>query len=295
MILVRGIDKEIGKASCVASFVFLNQENEVTTRTCKYISRSEFELQHDTTGQLVSTIQTVGPISCVKLSENEVRSLNENPTDPIAQARLGDKLRLGEGVPKNAAEAVKWYRLAADQGHALAQNNLGSMYRNGAGVAKNNAEAAKWYRLAADQGIALAQNNLGNMYYNGDGVPKNNAEAEKWYRLAADQGDAEAQVNLGLMYDSGEGVSRNAAEAVKWYRLAADQGDALAQNFLGNMYNNGEGVPKSDFDAYFWFDRAAAQGDDEAKTNRDIVGKKMTREQIAEAQRRSAAWKPKTE
>jgi TPR repeat protein len=91
----------------------------------------------------------------------------------------------------------------------------------------------------------------------------------------------------------GAGVPKNNAEAVKWYRLAADQGHALAQNNLGNMYYNGDGVPKSDFDAYFWFDRAAAQGDDEAKTNRDIVEKKMTREQIAEAQRRSAAWKPK--
>ena len=25
----------------------------------------------------------------------------------------------GEGVPKDAAEAVKWYRKAADQGHAV--------------------------------------------------------------------------------------------------------------------------------------------------------------------------------
>ena len=71
------------------------------------------------------------------------------------------------------------------------------------------AEAVKWYRLAADQGYADAQNNLGVMYDQGQGVPQNYAEAVKWYRLAADQGDAAAQYNLGVMYDKGQ---RRAAE-----------------------------------------------------------------------------------
>ena len=34
----------------------------------------------------------------------------------------------GKGVPRNYAEALKYYRLAAEQGHAVAQNNLGVMY-----------------------------------------------------------------------------------------------------------------------------------------------------------------------
>ena len=75
------------------------------------------------------------------------------------------------------------------------------MYDNGQGVPQNYAEALKWYRLAADQGDASAQNNLGVMYAKGQGVPQNYAEALKWYRLAADQGNASAQSNLGFMYD----------------------------------------------------------------------------------------------
>ena len=39
----------------------------------------------------------------------------------------------GIGVPKNDAEAVKWFRLAAEQGLARAQHNLGLMYANGTG------------------------------------------------------------------------------------------------------------------------------------------------------------------
>ena len=50
------------------------------------------------------------------------------------------------------AEAVRWYRLAADQGHADAQVFLGLKYANGEGVVEDDAEAVRWYRLAADQG-----------------------------------------------------------------------------------------------------------------------------------------------
>ena len=240
MILVRGIDKEIGKASCVASFVFVYLKDIVTTSNYKAISRTEFELQYDTTGQLVSTIQTVGPLSYVKLSEDEVKSLNENPTDPIAQYNLGLMYDKGEGVGKNDAEAVKWYRRAADQGDATAQNNLGVMYDNGEGVAENDAEAVKWYRRAADQGDASAQNNLGVMYAKGEGVAKSAVEAVKWFRLAADQGLASAQSNLAWMYSYGKGVTQDSAEAVKWYRKAANQGNALAQYSLGEVFYAGD-------------------------------------------------------
>ena len=54
----------------------------------------------------------------------------------------------GEGVPENDAEAVKWFRLAAEQGHAGAQFNLGGMYATGEGVLRSGAAAADWYYKA---------------------------------------------------------------------------------------------------------------------------------------------------
>jgi TPR repeat protein len=51
----------------------------------------------------------------------------------------------------NTAEAPRWYRKAAEQGHAAAQFNLGSMYENGEGGLAKEAEAARWYRKAAEQ------------------------------------------------------------------------------------------------------------------------------------------------
>lgn len=68
----------------------------------------------------------------------------------------------GLNVPQDEEEAVRWYRLAADQGYVLAQFNLGWMYANGRGVSKNNEEAERWYRRAADQGNVLAQYKIKN-------------------------------------------------------------------------------------------------------------------------------------
>ena len=99
----------------------------------------------------------------------------------------------------------------------------------------NYTEAAKWFRKAAEQGHAGAQYNLGLCYANGEGVPQNYAEAAKWWRKAAEQDVAEAQYNLGGCYENGQGVPQNYAEAVKLYRKSAQQGYGLAQEALKQL------------------------------------------------------------
>jgi TPR repeat protein len=66
----------------------------------------------------------------------------------------------GEGVRQDYVEAVKWYRLAADQGRAIAQCALGGMYAAGAGVPQDFTKAARLFKLAAEQGNANAIANL---------------------------------------------------------------------------------------------------------------------------------------
>jgi TPR repeat protein len=172
----------------------------------------------------------------------------------------------GRGVEKDEAEAVVWYRKAAEQGDAAAQCNLGVKYAHGRGVEKDEAEAVVWYRKAAEQGDAAAQCNLGVMYGNGRGVEKDEVEAVEWYRKAAEQGYASAQNNLGVMYEYGQGVEKDEAEAVVWYRKAAEQGNARAQYNLGWMYENRIAVE--------WYRKAAKQGDVEAQRKIDWLQKK---------------------
>ncbi|MGD0650367.1 MAG: trypsin-like peptidase domain-containing protein [Verrucomicrobiia bacterium] len=207
-----------------------------------------------------------------------------------AQYNLGVCYDNGQGVPQDHAEAVKWFRKAAEQGEAMAQVKLGLCYHNGEGVTKDYQEAVKWYRKAAEQGYAYAQFSLGFCYHTGEGVTKDDKETVKWYRKAAEQGDASAQHNLGLCYHEGEGVTKDDKEAVKWYRKAAEQGGAMAQVKLGLCYHEGEGVPQDYIEAYKWYNLATAQGDKQAGKFRDFLSKQMTREQIAEAQRRASRF-----
>ena len=153
-----------------------------------------------------------------------------------AYFHLGVMYDNGRGVPQDDAEAVAWYRKAAEQGDADAQTYLGFMYDKGRGVRQDYDEAVTWYRKAAEQGHATAQTNLGVMYEKGRGVPQDDAEAVAWYRKAAEQGYARAQFSLGVMYDNGRGVPQDDAEAVAWYRKAAEQGNASAWNNLGWLY-----------------------------------------------------------
>ena len=182
-----------------------------------------------------------------------------------AQNWLGVLYERGHGVSPSWSEAVKWYRKAAEQGEVNAQFSLGWCYEFGKGVSQSYYEAVKWYRKAAEQGEAQAQHNLGLCYYNGKGVSQSNYEAVKWYRKAAEQGHAGAQCNLGLCYYNGKGVSQSYSEAVKWYLKAAEQGNSAAQYNLGWCYQFGKGVSKSTSDAVKWYRKAAAQGDQMSK------------------------------
>jgi len=82
-------------------------------------------------------------------------------------------------------------RERANRGEASAQTSLGGMYANGQGVSKDYVEAVRWYRMAADQarfGDCLAQIKLGEMYERGEGVPKDLITAYMWSNFAAANG-----------------------------------------------------------------------------------------------------------
>ena len=106
----------------------------------------------------------------------------------------------------------------------------------------------------------------------------------------AERGDAIAQYNLGVMYAEGQGVPQDYKESFKWYRLSADQGMAKAQFNLGVMCSKGQGVLQDYVQAYKWFNLPGVKDDKDAVHNRNIIEKRMTSDQIAEAQRLAREW-----
>jgi tetratricopeptide (TPR) repeat protein len=123
-------------------------------------------------------------------------------------------------------------------------------------------------------------------------------QAVEWYAKAANQGNIAAELDLASLYRDGRGklFARDADQAAAWYRKAADQGDPRAQGALGMLYTLGQGVPRSDVEAYYWLDLAAAvksPNQDQYAANRQVVGTRITADELEEVQDRVAAWKAK--
>ena len=156
----------------------------------------------------------------------------------------------------NYAEAVKWYRKAANKGDNKARNDLGNCYYGEKGVEKDELEAVRWFWDAAVQGDAEAQNSLGDCYYYGSGVKESITDAAEWYQGAADQGHAGAQNQLGNCYYE----MLDYKEAAECYKKSAHQGCADAQNNLGDCYYSGIGVDQDYEKAVKWYQKAAEHG-----------------------------------
>lgn len=66
----------------------------------------------------------------------------------------------GKVARQGNPEAANWFRDLAEKGSAQAQYNLGVCYENGEGVEKDTFEAMKWYRIASEQGHKDAETAL---------------------------------------------------------------------------------------------------------------------------------------
>lgn len=83
--------------------------------------------------------------------------------------------------------------------------------------------------------------------------------------------------------------------AFQEFSVLARAGDSNAQYMLGRMYAQGKGVVQDYVQAHKWYNLAASQGHGQAAQARDGLAKRMTSEQIAQAQRLAGEWEPAAE
>lgn len=140
----------------------------------------------------------------------------------------------------------------------------------------------------AGQGNAVAQYSVA-MRYTLSAAP-DHKQAAFWFEKAATQGHVPSQYEIGAMYYQGEGVAKDYRQAAFWFQKAAEQGDQGGQYDSGLMFYRGEGVAQDYVEAHKWWNLAGRSGDRKARDRREMVEQLMTREQIAEAQRRASEW-----
>jgi len=144
--------------------------------------------------------------------------------------------RYGHGIRTNEALSWKLARESSGKNSRYGQCLLGMLHSYGeGGLVLNKAQALAFYRLAAEQNLDNAQYMLGNIYRCGYGVAKDYAEALRFYQLAAAQGYRYAFYFVAECHEQGLGIPKNKAEAICWYRRAHKAGDTGSRYALQRL------------------------------------------------------------
>jgi TPR repeat protein len=124
-----------------------------------------------------------------------------------AEFALGSLYYEGQGVEKNPATAIEWWRAGALKGGVHAQYNLGAVLSD---YLHEYTDAVLWLEKAAAQGFVDAMDRVGNLYLCGDGVERNARTAMIWWLKASRGGSVRAKENLLKKFRHGDfiGISR---------------------------------------------------------------------------------------
>lgn len=195
--------------------------------------------------------------------------------------------------PQMSPPEIAALKAKAESGDASAQTRLGWIYQKGDGVKPDMKEAVKWFKMAADQDFPDGLAALGELTQAGQGVKTDLTEAARLYRSAAEKGSVAGQYNLAYLYEQGSGVEKSQTEAAKWYELAAQGGDPIAQYDIGQRYLLGVGVGTNLVQALKWLTLAARQGQPDASDLSRGLKAQMTTEEIAKANELARAFLPR--
>ncbi len=215
-----------------------------------------------------------------------------NDGDAVAQYNIGVMYDEGTGVERDVAKVIEWWSHAADQGHLMAQHNLALLFIERGGDGDFD-EAAFWLKRAAANGFVRSQYSLAKLYATGLGVEKDDARALDLFLAAGQAGFVKAQYNLGKIYRDGIGVEADSGVSVDWFTKAANQGYAKAQEKLASRFADGTGVERDVIEALKWAILATQQGSSSAQYTLDDLRETMSDHQIAEAESRAQAFRPK--
>jgi TPR repeat protein len=110
---------------------------------------------------------------------------------------------------------------------------VGNMYARGLGDTYDGAEAVRWWRKAAEQGDASAQEELATVYFCGNGVEQDHSEAAKWFLKAAEQGE----LSHGSLPPFCTSAAKAFGRTLLWrtLNLAAAQGQPVAKIELDRL------------------------------------------------------------
>jgi len=105
------------------------------------------------------------------------------------------KMLVDPGTPTD----LEGLRRLAARGDPAAQFDLGARYATGEDVKQDYSEALRWFSIAAEQGHVVSQATLGAYYWAGRGVPQDLSKAYYWSILAQAGGDQASKYRVAVL------------------------------------------------------------------------------------------------
>jgi membrane associated rhomboid family serine protease/TPR repeat protein len=171
-------------------------------------------------------------------------------TNPYVATSLAQRLRAGRGVPKDEAEAIKWFQRGAEGGDKEAMAAYGLALIEGNNVPRDADRGAAMLRELSKRGYGGADLQLGLILESGRGGAVIDLEgAARSYQRAceteAQWWDEKTARNSGcyhwaLMLFAGRGVAADRVKAREVLERAATEGLAEADNALGLWLATGD-------------------------------------------------------
>lgn len=136
------------------------------------------------------------------------------------------------------ARAITLLRESSEKGNGMAAYMVGYLYEVGDGVEKDAGEALKWYDKGAKLGAPAALAAAARLYGQGAGGSGNIQKATLYMRRAAQAGSINAALELGeaLFASGGYYIAIEKDEALMWLKRAAEANNNRAINRLAEWY-----------------------------------------------------------
>ncbi len=139
---------------------------------------------------------------------------------------------------------------------------------NGTPIIQDYKQALRWYTMAAKQGHVAGMRQAGMFLKYGQLYRR----AYKWLSRAAKAGDGEAQYQLGIMYHYGMGMPRNDTKAAKWLALGGPNMSPYKQKQYGWKAGQGYGAPAQGKELIDILKNSESEGSNEMRANRVRTG-----------------------
>jgi TPR repeat protein len=141
---------------------------------------------------------------------------------------LGTLYEEGRGLPKNDAEAIRYYKFGCDGGARHGCSSYAKALEEGKGTSSDPARAIMVLQNACDRGYSASCSALSERYLLGKGVARDVTRGVSLLERACEGSEAGSCLPLGMRYDQGIGVAQDKARAARYLTRACEAGLTMA-------------------------------------------------------------------